>query len=117
MKLSTTIGYCLILLCISGAARAFYCGDRIVSKKDTAAEVLLKCGEPLTQVSWVSEDASGVVIAALPSRVNGVLTYRTYSTEHVYDEWVYNFGSHRFIQIVRFKDGRVVTMETGNYGF
>lgn len=110
------IGFCLALLLVPTPARAFYCGDRIVSKKDTMAEVLLKCGEPLTQASWVSEDTSGVVVAALPTRVNGVLTYRTRSIEHVYDEWVYNLGPHRFIQIVRFKDGRVVATDTGGYG-
>jgi len=33
------------------------------------------------------------------------------------DRWSYNFGSHRFIVIIEFENGRVVRVENGGYGF
>ena len=33
------------------------------------------------------------------------------------EEWVYNFGSTKFIYCVTFKNGRLVRIQAGEYGF
>ena len=33
------------------------------------------------------------------------------------DEWFYNFGPNQFIQIFKFENGKLVTIENGNYGY
>jgi len=71
------------------------CGARVVSTEDLAAEVLAACGEP-------------------DYRDHGfpAPTYVAYE-----ETWWYNFGSQRFIQALRFRGGRLVSIESDGYGF
>jgi len=43
-------------------------------------------------------------------RINGLEKVRV-------EEWTYNFGPQRFLQIYRFENGEVVEMKFGDYGF
>jgi hypothetical protein len=80
------------------------CSDRVISKGDTAAEVMAKCGEPFHKESReeaVSEriDADNLVKVSV-----------------IVEDWTYNFGSDRFLRIFTFRNGKVTDIRTGGYG-
>ena len=101
------IGIAVLLssLCVSGTARAdfdFRCDGNLITSGDTKPEVHAKCGEPtaVTRPRTVLIDIDGVL---WPMDVD--------------EEWVYNLGPHQFIRYVRFRDGRVVNVDHGKYGW
>lgn len=75
------------------------CPDGIVGEGDRQFEVLRRCGEPDLR------DVSDAVY--LPG-------YGVISATEV---WYYNRGASRLVRILRFRDGRLVGIETGGYGF
>jgi len=63
------------------------CGDgKNISRGDGRFDVLVKCGEP------------------------------TETGRYGYDEWIYDFGPDRFRYVVKFRNGRVTDIRTGEYG-
>lgn len=73
------------------------------------------CGEPLTRRTI------GYIHALKPRyqrRHGGFTTSRGhYPVEVFREEWVYNFGSNRFLRIVTLEDGVVANVENGERGF
>jgi hypothetical protein len=98
----------LLLTLAPIAASAFYCGNNLINPGDTTIEVLHACGQPDSVESW--------------NEVKNVSHFRYgflwYSLENVHvEQWVYNFGPSRFIRILRFENGILEHIESGNYGF
>ena len=90
------------------AASAFYCDDTLITPGDTTIEVLHACGQPDSVDSW--------------DEVKNVSHFRYgylwYSLENVHvEQWIYNFGPSRFIRILRFENGILRHIRTGDYGF
>lgn len=87
---------------------AYRCGSQLVEKGDRKIEVLQKCGEP----SWVDEweEVRRLPMSRYYLSRGGLEQVRV-------EEWTYNFGPQRFLQIYRFENGRVSRMEFGGYGF
>lgn len=91
-------------------AEALRCGNQLVSTGDSFSEVQHLCGDP--------------------EQVNEWEEYRTYS---VYDrrtdeyierkrlivitEWIYNFGPRRFMQQLRFENGKLKKIKRLDYGY
>ncbi|MGE4543626.1 MAG: DUF2845 domain-containing protein [Pedobacter sp.] len=94
--------FCFMVLS-PGAASAMRCGSQIVSKGDTKAEVLAKCGQPLLR-EYIGKDAEFK---------DG---YDTYS-ERIVEEWTYNFGPRKFMQILRFRGSTLIQIINGDKGF
>lgn len=96
----------LVLLSLSfasSATAAMRCGSKLVRIGDTKVEVLARCGEPLAR-DYIGEDTfigSG----------DAVLQERTV------EEWTYNFGSRKFMQILRFRGNRLIDIRSGDRGF
>ncbi len=106
MRLLTII----LLLSFAAAAQALRCGNDLVQKGDHITEVLEKCGEPDYREKWI-EDA---IIHRRP--------HRLLPPEHtigsvVVSLWTYNFGRRQFMRELRFENGRLVDIETLDYGF
>lgn len=80
------------------------CDDRIISKGDTKADVLTKCGEPFYKESHEEE---------IRERLDETQSRKVLVTV---EEWTYNFGPQRFMRIFTFRNGKVVDIRTGNYG-
>jgi hypothetical protein len=82
--------------------------NNLIDRGDTTREVLHACSQPDSVDSW--------------DEVKNVSHFRYgyiwYSMENVHvEQWVYNFGSSRFIRILRFDNGILKHIESGNYGF
>jgi hypothetical protein len=71
------------------------CNERIVSTEQLAGEVLAACGTPAYRDRWYAAPASGL------------------------DEelWFYNFGSQQLVKVLRFRQGRLVSIASDGYGF
>lgn len=79
-------------------------GGRI-SKGDSKAEVLMKCGEP---------DYEDVVREARKLEID-----RLGEKHHIYvdlEVWIYNFGPNYFLSLLKFYNGRLIAIEAGDYG-
>jgi len=81
------------------------CGNRLVSDGDPMEEVFRRCGEPTfrtTSTDFVSfETAPGVVVT------------RSIPVE----TWTYNRGPREFVRYLTFRNGRLVNVSEGNYGY
>lgn len=86
-----------------GTVWALRCGSQIVGEGDTKVEVLAKCGEPLLR-EYIGEDATFNY------------GYGTYSKRTV-EEWTYNFGPNKFMQILRFRGSTLIDIKNGDKGF
>ncbi len=76
------------------------CGNNLVDVGDRKIDVLAKCGEPVVTDEWYEEE-----------------TFRRSSIMIHVEEWTYNFGPTRFIYILKFKNGELVEIRTGDHGY
>jgi hypothetical protein len=109
-------------LSLSSSARAdsLSCGGRIVSTGDSRYDVKSICGEP-DDVSQHVEYRSvrGRVSGPCARDSNGKLrcqNSREEVVEVVVDEWIYDFGSNRFVEYLTFEQGHLLTVRDGSYG-
>lgn len=83
----------------AGAADSLRCGTRLVSVEMLAPQVVALCGEPDFRDAWLTPHPYGGVYVA--------------DTE----QWVYNFGSSQLLQVLTFRNGRLIAIESDGYGF
>lgn len=90
-----------MLLCSASlhAADTLRCGSRLVSLEDLSAQVLAVCGEPTYRDQWYYE---------LPYN-------RGYAAD--VEVWTYNFGPSRLLQVLKFRDDRLIDIQSDGYGF
>ncbi len=112
-----------LLLLATTPALAFRCGNKIVSEGDHYSKVLKYCGEPVgvqerviyregvTRPRFRAEGPNG-----LPYDQE-VLRYDRSYVEVLVEEWTYNFGPRRLMQLVRFENGFVVEVDRLGYGY
>ncbi len=116
---SLLLGICF-LLSLWGActAWALRCHGRVVSVGDTRYEVLAKCGTP-SFVEERYEDRLGIATGHLYMYDPLEKRYgRPWVVEQVrIEEWTYNFGPHSLIYYLRFENGILDRIRTGDYGF
>lgn len=71
------------------------CGDRLVRTEALVAEVIAACGTPdYRQISY-----------GRPA----------YGADE--EQWYYNFGAQRFVRVLRFRQGQLVSVAADGYGF
>lgn len=113
MAKSAAIAACLgllFLVAFAGSAEAaesgtLRCGNRLVSMGDNKAEVLIKCGAPAWKDAWTEK------------LINNVNTPGELRVNIDRERWVYNFGHHSFLRFLLFRNGRLVKITTGDYGY
>lgn len=116
-------GICGLLLLAAGPAQAFRCGAKVVSEGDHYSKVLKYCGEPIgvqERLIYREGRTNPRVIIDGPSglRVDReVSSYERSYVEVAVEEWTYNFGPRRLMQLVRFENGFVAEVEQLGYGF
>ena len=107
----------LIPLCLAGlifadSAWALRCGRSLVVEGDSQYQVYRRCGEPDLK-------ENRVVYRELRWRGSGYDQpgLETRQTQPVLiEQWTYDFGSNRFVEVVTFEDGRVISIQPGGYG-
>jgi hypothetical protein len=103
----------LIALAAAGYAWAFRCDNQLISEGATRYEVLSKCGPP-TFVEQ-REEERGRNVYRRPSEKDA-WGFGGYTVERVLiEEWVYDQGPHRLIYYLRFENGILDRIRTGNF--
>jgi hypothetical protein len=98
------LGLCL---CLSApSAWALRCGSSLVNAGDYKLEVLRKCGEPAFADSRIELRYTKLYGTGLEFGQYVPITI---------DEWVYDFGPNRFVQLLRFENGRLVDIQSLGY--
>ncbi|MFZ6801692.1 DUF2845 domain-containing protein [Undibacterium sp. Di24W] len=111
--------------CMPNTAQAlgFRCNSYVIDVGMHKAEVMNKCGNPATRDQRVERRRIGgrqsIGNQALPpvtmqGNRNSVESER--EIEIQIEEWVYNFGSQRFMQLLTFEDGRLKQIQDLGYG-
>jgi hypothetical protein len=93
----------------AGGFSDWRCGSRIISVGMSQGDVLALCGDPDSSRSWQE------VYESDPIRQNLGL-YRQLITV-TFEVWTYNPGPGRFLRFLTFKDGILMNIETGGYGY
>lgn len=82
--------------------QAMKCGNRLVSIGDTKAEVVAKCGEP-----FFADLVATEITSLEGSSGQG-------SVEVAVEQWTYDPGPKRFMQLLTFRAGVLEKIESGN---
>lgn len=106
--LCVTLLVSCLALPLSSHAATLRCGTQLVSEGATPADVLLKCGEPMAR-----QTQEIPVVREEPVRKHH--PQRTVSRKTI-EEWTYNFGPNRLVQVVVFEEGRLVEVKSAGYG-
>lgn len=122
MKTAILISLLAILLIVpmgQPAASELRCGSRLVSIGDYRYDVLRKCGDPANIETWEEVRIRRGLLLSFPVTLEQELFLRSpLSKEWVtIEEWEYNFGGTQFIRYLRFENGRLRRITTGDYGY
>lgn len=94
---------------VTNVARAdtLRCGQRLVTDGDTLYEVRTRCGEPVSALRRTEYRTVRLWVAGRAVEQ---------SIEISIDEWIYDFGPHRFVQHLTFEQGKLITVVSGHRG-
>jgi len=81
------------------------CSEQVVTIGDSKSDVLAKCGEPYLKDGHLEE---------LSEKLESGQVRKTFVNV---EEWTYNLGPARFVRILTFKNGKLVDISTGGYGY
>lgn len=87
------------------AGGGFRCGNRLVREGDRIDEVFRRCGEPTFRTFSIES----VSLETAP----GLFATRQVQVE----TWTVNRGPREFIRYLTFRDGRLIRVDEGDYGY
>jgi Protein of unknown function (DUF2845) len=105
------LAFSLLFLPTRGEAASLRCGSDLISDGASKADVLLKCGEPMLKETRIEYEG-----VKQKYKSPDVDTTAERVVQKTIDEWTYNFGAQRFIQVVVFENGKLVDVRSGTYG-
>ncbi|MFA5514876.1 MAG: DUF2845 domain-containing protein [Desulfuromonadales bacterium] len=97
-----------MILLAAGDLFAMRCGNQLVHIGDGKFDVLEKCGEPVLREEREEERYFRIF------REGGFFEVLQ---EVTVEEWTYNLGPNMFIRVLRFENGRLHSIEIGEYGY
>ncbi|MFP2923971.1 DUF2845 domain-containing protein [Pyxidicoccus sp. 3LG] len=92
-----------------GQAASLRCGNALVSDGASKSEVVSKCGEPTAKESRTESEE-------VKTREQGSDTSTKHVVHKTFEEWTYNFGANRLVQVVVFENGKLVEVKSAGYG-
>ena len=112
----------LMFFGLTGPSFAFRCGTQLVDEGDTKYEVLHKCGDPNYIESWEEEriQSDFGLRREYDIRTGQHYWYRApllVKEKVKIEEWTYNPGPTEFIRYLRFENGILTNISTGDKGF
>jgi hypothetical protein len=95
------------------------CGLRLITEGDYKAKVLAQCGEPDHVEIWEEERVYRYYYQPREDYryQDDYLEPRYIKDRVIVEEWTYNHGPHRFMDHVRFENGKVRRIVSGDYGY
>jgi hypothetical protein len=102
----------LALLCTAGSPRVaearrggLRCGNRLVNLGDSIDQVFRRCGQPTFrkfETEYVSFETAPGFFVNRPIAI---------------EIWTYNRGPHQFVRYLKFREGDLVEVDEGTYGY
>jgi hypothetical protein len=123
MKFIIIVCLILIALPISASDRnpesTLRCKTYVITSGASQSEVLRKCGDPFNIVSWEEERIIRDTYKNMPVQSQDELSQEPlFVKEYIQiEEWEYNFGPTRFIYYLRFENGKLERITSGEYGY
>jgi hypothetical protein len=116
----------LLSLVFSCPVFALRCGNLLVDLNDYSQVVRNKCGEPESINSHMERRAVSNAAGLAQYYGNGFSSFPNASINYgqqqyievdvLVEEWLYNFGSNRFQQLLRFENGKLTEIRELGYG-
>lgn len=115
-----------LIFFLAAEVHAMRCDGKIISEGEYQFNVLARCGAPAykrkyTDVVTLSKEVTIVGNPSHPDNL-GKKHLREHSKEQTLtrpieiEEWVYNFGPNKLLQILTFVEGKLEKIESGGYG-
>jgi hypothetical protein len=109
-------------------AVAMRCRGKLVDEGDPQVRVLAFCGEPTSMQRrtiyrsgitspWVNRQLNPADPGEPGTQRDELLFADRSVVEVKVEEWIYNFGPNRLMQLVRFEDGLVAAIDRLGYGY
>lgn len=109
--------FCLAMLSMPSGSLAFRCGEEVVARGASTAEVLYKCGEP-EYITGKKKEVKGTFASGTEFKQSTTYTTGGYRQEEIKTEiWHYNCGDNDFVYALTFEDGIFVKEETPTRGY
>lgn len=106
-SLMMTLALSLLSFPTLSHAASLRCGTHLVADGATKATVLMKCGEPLSKESRTETTET--------KSKDGDTSTKTITQKNI-EEWTYNFGPNRLMQVVRFENGVLTDVQSTTHG-
>ncbi|QSQ21710.1 DUF2845 domain-containing protein [Pyxidicoccus parkwayensis] len=97
----------LVGIPVVGQAASMRCGTGLVSDGASKSDVVAKCGEPVSKESRTESEE-------VKTRDGDTSTKRV--VQKTFEEWTYNFGPNRLMQVVVFENGKLIEVKSTGYG-
>ena len=108
---------CIGMLSIPSSSLGFRCGEEIVTRGESMAAVLYKCGEP-EYITGKKKETKGTFASGTEYKRSTSYTTGGYQQEETTTEiWHYNCGENDFVYALTFEDGVFVKEETPTRGY
>jgi len=121
MKIVSCILLAMLLFVPFGdlVASDLRCGSKLISIGDYKYDVLRKCGDPVNVETWEEMRIRRDLILSTPISPNQEILLRSpLAKEYVtIEEWQYNLGRNQFMRYLRFENGKLTKIVTGDYGY
>lgn len=109
---------------LHNVAYALRCGNRLITVGDHYTKVLQLCRQPDYVKEWVEER----IYRSYGDPFDDLYDHGRVESGKIYgpgfvkrpvviEEWTYNFGRHRFMQLLRFEDGWLKKIDSLEYGY
>jgi len=103
----------ILFIALTQPAWGMRCGRMLVTEGDPKIQVVRKCGEPdfaESRMEYRSVRLRGSGFQQPGADFETVVPVQI-------DEWTYNFGPHQLMQKLVFENGRLIRIESLDYGF
>ena len=123
MKFIMIVCFILIALPSSASDRntesTLRCDLYVISLAASQSEVLNKCGAPNNIGSWDEERIKRDTYINIPVQSQNELSQEPVLVKEYIkiEEWEYNFGPSRFVYYLRFENGKLERISSGEYGY
>lgn len=109
--------YCLLMMMMISfsSSYAMRCNNQLISEGDSQFDVLQRCGEPAFKRTYPLEISVKREVET-GNEIRQEIEKQLSKTIFI-EEWTYNFGNLRLLQIVTFRDGKVTEIKSGGYGY
>jgi hypothetical protein len=119
LSLASLLAVAWLCAPVAASAQSMRCDASWVSPGKSSYDVRVRCGEPNAANQRVEARTVTRVVEVPCMRRHGpglcqVMLQDVVSV--VVEEWTYDFGPQRLVQYLRFEQGQLVQVESGNYG-